>query len=49
MDASISSADVDAVIALIGENFWKVKASDLEAARDLLAEKTGLTAEKASL
>jgi hypothetical protein len=49
MDASITPADVDEVIALIGENFWKVTAPDLEKARDLLAEKTGLTAEKASL
>ena len=49
MDASITPADVDAVIALIGENFWEVKVEDLEKARDLLADKTGLTAEKASL
>jgi hypothetical protein len=49
MDASITPADVDAVIALIGENFWKVTVTDLEKARDLLADKTGLTANKASL
>jgi hypothetical protein len=49
IDASISKSDVDAVIALIGENFWEVTTSDLEAARNELASKTGLNDVKTTL
>jgi hypothetical protein len=46
---SISSAEIDAVLALIGDDHGKIEIEKLKEAIDLLASKTGLTSVKESL
>jgi hypothetical protein len=46
---TISMTDANEVLALLGDNFWSVGISDIEAARDLLATKAGLEDKKLEL
>jgi hypothetical protein len=46
---TISITDANEVLALLGDNFWSVGISDIEAARDLLATKAGLEDKKLEL
>lgn len=48
-DATITASTIDDVLATLGDNFWTVTKSDIEAARDLLATAAGLESVKGDL
>ena len=49
MDGSFSQEDIDDIIEALGDNYWTVTVSKIEAARDLLATKAGLESIKTAL